>query len=81
MIRMVIAAVSVLFICVFVALLVKCFAIDLALLLRPYLPLRSHREVHPTTLCSNQVATHWFMNCLKFSIAPCTIHRRSHIWT
>ncbi|XP_035460565.2 interleukin-1 receptor-like 1 isoform X2 [Scophthalmus maximus] len=44
MIRMVIAAVSVLFICVFVALLVKCFAIDLALLLRPYLPLRSHRE-------------------------------------
>ncbi|XP_008279808.1 interleukin-1 receptor-like 1 isoform X1 [Stegastes partitus] len=43
-IPLVIGGVFVLFFCVFAAMLVKCFAIDLALFFRPYLPLSKHNE-------------------------------------
>ncbi|XP_070770987.1 interleukin-1 receptor-like 1 [Enoplosus armatus] len=43
-IRLVIGGVCVLFFCVFAAVLVKCFAIDLALLFRPYFPLSSDNK-------------------------------------
>ncbi|XP_017285617.1 interleukin-1 receptor-like 1 isoform X2 [Kryptolebias marmoratus] len=44
-IPLVIQGVCVVFICVLAAVLIRCFAIDIALLFRPYFPLRRHNEV------------------------------------
>ncbi|XP_042281942.1 interleukin-1 receptor type 1-like [Thunnus maccoyii] len=43
-IPLVIGGMCAFFLCVFVAIMVKCFAIDLALLFRPYLPLSHHNK-------------------------------------